>query len=65
MVTFDPTQPALVHDQINDRIVEWKPEWASTWPDRSAHAPGVVEWDGLLLTMGAGVRVGRAGARRG
>jgi len=36
MVTFDPTQPALVHDQINDRIVEWKPEWASTWPDRSA-----------------------------
>ena len=46
------------------RTTGWKPEWASTWPDRSAHAPGVVEWDGLLLTMGAGVRVGRAGARR-
>ena len=47
--TLNPTRRALVHDQLNDRIFEWKPEWASTWPDRRAHAPGVVEWDGLLL----------------
>lgn len=46
--TLDPTKPALVHDQLNDKIIVWKPEWASTWPDRSPHAPGVVEWDGLL-----------------
>ena len=47
--TLNPTSRALVHDQLNDKIFEWKPEWASTWPDRRAHAPGVVEWDGLLL----------------
>ena len=47
--TFDPTRPALVHDQLNDKIIRWNPEWASTWRDRSDHAPGVVEWDGLLL----------------
>jgi hypothetical protein len=30
-------------------IVEWKPEWASTWRDHRDHEPGVVEWNGLLL----------------
>ena len=38
-----------MHDQLNDKIIRWKPEWAHTWRDRSDHAPGVVEWDGLLL----------------
>ena len=49
MVSFDPTQPALVHDQLNDKVFEWKPEWASTWHNRRDHAPGVFEWDGRLL----------------
>ena len=49
MVTFDPTRPADVHDQLNDKIIRWKPEWAATWQDRRDHAPGVIEWDGLLL----------------
>ncbi len=49
MSTFDPSQPADVHDQLNDRVFRWKPEWASTWLYRSDHAPGVVEWEGLLL----------------
>lgn len=47
--TLDPTQPALVHDRLNDRIFEWRPVWAGTWPDRRDHDFGVVEWDGLLL----------------
>jgi len=41
--TLDPTKPALVHDHLNDKIIRWKPEWASAWRDGSAHAPGVGE----------------------
>ena len=39
MVTFDPTRPADVCDQLNDIIIRWKPEWAPTWQDRSAGSP--------------------------
>lgn len=49
MVAFDPSRPARVHDRLNDRVFIWKPAWAPTWKDRRAHAPGVIEWDGLLL----------------
>jgi hypothetical protein len=49
MSTFDPSQPADVHDQLNDRIFHWDPVWAPTWRVRREHAPGVFEWDGLLL----------------
>jgi len=49
MVTFDPTRPADVHDQLNDKIIRWDPEWPATWRTRREHAPGVFEWDGLLL----------------
>ncbi len=48
MSEFDPDRPCQVHDQLNDKIIRWKPEWAHTWRDRSDHAPGVIEWDGLL-----------------
>jgi len=49
IVTFDPTRPTDVHDQLNDKIIRWKPEWAQTWRDPRDQAPGVIEWDGLLL----------------
>jgi hypothetical protein len=26
MSTFDPSQPAMVHDRLNDRTFEWTPE---------------------------------------
>lgn len=47
--SLDPTKPALVHDQLNDRVFEWRPEWAPTWQTRRPHEDGVVEWDGLLI----------------
>ena len=38
-----------MHDQLNDKVIDWDPTWAPTWKDRRDHEPGVIEWDGLLL----------------
>jgi hypothetical protein len=50
MAEFDPSQPALVHDCVNDQMMEWSPDWRDNYrkyarPD----APGVVAFGGLLL----------------
>jgi hypothetical protein len=52
MSEFDPTRPALVHDELNDRTFESKPEWADSY--REAADPrwgsdGKIGWDGLIL----------------
>jgi hypothetical protein len=26
MAEFDPSKPALVHDKLNDQVIDWKPE---------------------------------------
>jgi hypothetical protein len=50
MSTFDPTKRVDVHDQLNDRIVRWRPKLAENYRrNRREHAPGVIEWDGQLL----------------
>ena len=50
MSKFDPSAPAMVHDRLNDRTFEWKPEWRAAYEKHAArHAPGVIEFDGLLL----------------
>jgi hypothetical protein len=54
MSAFDPTRPALVHDELNDRTFEWKPEWAESYGEalddsRRWGSVGKVEWDGLVL----------------
>ena len=50
MSTFDPTQRVDVHDQLNDRIVRWRPKLAENYRcNRREHAPGVIEWEGQLL----------------
>ncbi len=51
MSTFDPTKPARVHDQLNDRWIDWDPAWAPTfqyepWSETNPH---LVNWDGRLL----------------
>jgi hypothetical protein len=51
MSAFDPSQPALVHDALNDPVFEWQPErceahfrkYGEQW------CTDVVNWDGLLL----------------
>jgi hypothetical protein len=50
MSEFDPTEPAMVHDAMNDRIFAWSPdfEWSFAKYARG-HAPGIISFDGLLL----------------
>jgi hypothetical protein len=47
MRTFDPTKPAMVHDQLNDETFEWQPERFHSMS--SPHGDDMIEWDGLLL----------------
>lgn len=52
MSEFDPTRPALVHDQLNDQTFRWDSERHGRDWQRSEPTPwrsGVIEWDGLLL----------------
>jgi hypothetical protein len=50
MSTFDPSQPALLHDQLNDTMLPWTGEQRESW---RAHArirsDGLAEWDGDLF----------------
>ena len=50
MSAFDPTRRAFVHDKLNRRIIEWKPEWADNYREYALVQPnGTVEWDGFIL----------------
>jgi hypothetical protein len=51
MSEFDPTKPALVHDQLNDWVFEFDPIKHRANYERYAEPwrPRVIEWDGLLL----------------
>ena len=48
MATFNPDVPCMVHDELNDDTLEWKPEWASHYRE-NAKGSGVVSWDRLML----------------
>ena len=35
MSEFGPTRPALVHDELNNRTIEWRPEWATNYREHA------------------------------
>jgi hypothetical protein len=51
MSEFDPSNPSMVHDQLNDDTFEWLPEKYREHYERyaSAFRAGVVEWDGFAV----------------
>jgi hypothetical protein len=50
MSTFDPDVACRVHDKLNERILNWRAEWAANyWQYADDFADGVIGWDGLLL----------------
>ena len=52
MAEFDPAVPALVHDKLNDQVIDRQPERHGRDFVQHGHrdfGDGVVEWDGLLL----------------
>jgi hypothetical protein len=50
MQTFDPDVACQVHDGLNDKALDWQPEWADSYRQyASEHDTGVIGWDGLLV----------------
>jgi hypothetical protein len=50
MSEFDPTRPSMVHDWLNERMLDWDPVWAASYREcASNHAPGVIKWAGRLF----------------
>jgi hypothetical protein len=51
MAEFDPSKPALVHDKLNDQVLDWQPERYQRHYQAFAMplAPGVIHWDDRLL----------------
>ena len=51
MSDFDPSRPALVHDRLSDRVIEWSPSWATDYTEwHHEHTnDGAVAFNGLLL----------------
>lgn len=50
MNTFDPSKPALLHDQLNDDMVPWTGEELVGWQKYAKRrSDGVIEWDGCLI----------------
>jgi hypothetical protein len=43
MSEFDPSQPAILHDSLNEKMVPWSGEKAASWRDHaSPYAEGVI-----------------------
>ena len=52
MRSFNPSQPAMVYDELNNEWFEWKPpDYAQLYRECSNlhETRHVIEWDGLLL----------------
>ena len=50
MDTFDPGEPAILHDRRTDKIVPWDGDGADDFRRTAVrHADGTVEWNGMLL----------------
>ena len=50
MIDFDPSEPAILHDRLNDRIEPWTGEEADDYRQNSiVHPDGTVEWHGQIF----------------
>jgi len=50
MSTFDPSQPAILHDMLNERIIPWSGEDVAQFRKYVKYeADGTVGWDGLMF----------------
>ena len=50
MSEFDPSQPAILHDRLTDRIVSWTGELRDRYVATSRlRSDDLVEWDDMLL----------------
>jgi len=50
MRDFDPSQPAILHDRLTDRIETWTGEHAADFRERSVFKEdGTVKWDRFIF----------------
>jgi hypothetical protein len=50
MRDFDPSQPAVLHDRVTDRMETWTGDDATDFRERSVSRPdGTVEWGRFLF----------------
>jgi hypothetical protein len=50
MTTFDPAQPAILHDRFTDKIETWTGEDADDYRENAlVEADGTVEWRGFVF----------------
>jgi len=50
MSEFDPAEPAILHDCLNDTILPWTGELKDDWlRGARPHAQGVIAWGGRLF----------------
>ena len=50
MIDFDPSEPAILHDRLNDTIEPWTGENAEDYKQNSiAHPDGTIEWQGMIF----------------
>lgn len=50
MITFDPAEPAILHDRFTDKIETWTGEDADDYRENAlAEADGTVEWRGFVF----------------
>ena len=50
MKAFDPSQPAMLQDRVNDQLVEWSPDAEAAYRKFATEVePGVVSFDGVLF----------------
>jgi hypothetical protein len=60
MRDFDPSQPAILHDRLNDAIVTWTGELKNHWRENAAYEQdGTVNWAAARSTDGATCWAGR------
>ena len=65
MSKFDPSRLAMVHDKLDDKMLEWSPLWEAHYRAFAFPSPdGSIAWNGLELDgwaplLGAGQSEGR------
>ena len=50
MSTFDPAEPAILHDMLNDKIIPWTGEQLPDWRLNARYEDdGSVAWGGFVF----------------
>ena len=50
MDEFDPSEPAILHDRLSNKIITWTGDKSREWKQYATrHSVGIVEFEGYLF----------------